>query len=129
MRERAAAHGRAPEDVRVLQDLVVVLAPDAGVARERLALLRDSGVGGDGSWAAQAGTVGELALELRSGVASGAVDGYVLRPASLGSDLDALLGGVVPLLQDADAFRRAYPGATLRDTLGLTAAAKRLARA
>ena len=41
------------------------------------------------------------------------------RPASVQTDLVALVEGVLPILRAADAFRSEYPGRTFRDTLGL----------
>ncbi len=48
-----------------------------------------------------------------------AVDGFVVRPASLLNDLEPFVAAVVPVLQGAGYLRESYPGTTLRDTLGL----------
>ena len=65
------------------------------------------------------GTPDALVATIDAWVAAGAADGFVVRPSSLSTDLDALVDKVVPTLQSAGLFRTAYPGRTLRDTLGL----------
>jgi alkanesulfonate monooxygenase SsuD/methylene tetrahydromethanopterin reductase-like flavin-dependent oxidoreductase (luciferase family) len=58
------------------------------------------------------------------------VDGVRLRPAVNATDLPVIVDEVVPLLQQAGAFRTAYrDGETLRERLGLPVAANRYAKA
>ncbi len=58
------------------------------------------------------------------------IDGVRLRPAVNRTDLAVIVDEVVPLLQRAGRFRTGYrDGETLRERLGLTAAANRYARA
>ncbi len=112
--------GRSTDEVRVLVDTYVVLADDESSARARLELLDDLE---PSSWATDSlvhvGTAGALAETIETWVAAGAVDGFHVRPSSLSTDLDVLVDRVVPILQSAGLFRTAYPGRTLRDTLGL----------
>lgn len=112
--------GRSVDELRVLVDTYVVLADDEASARARLELLDDLE---PSSWATDSlvhvGTAGAFAESIDAWVAAGAVDGFHVRPASLSTDLDVLVDRVVPLLQSAGLFRTAYPGRTLRDTLGL----------
>jgi alkanesulfonate monooxygenase SsuD/methylene tetrahydromethanopterin reductase-like flavin-dependent oxidoreductase (luciferase family) len=84
--EAVTAAEREPEQVLVLADLVVVLADDAGAARERAAkldALAASSVSGD---AAFAGTPAALADRLIEQVERG-VDGFRLHPAVIADDL------------------------------------------
>jgi alkanesulfonate monooxygenase SsuD/methylene tetrahydromethanopterin reductase-like flavin-dependent oxidoreductase (luciferase family) len=74
------------------------------------------------------GTPAELVDLLRRWQRLG-LDGVRLRPAVNATDLPVIVDGVVPLLQQAGAFRSAYPdGETLRDRLGLPVADNRYAR-
>ncbi|MEV8528562.1 LLM class flavin-dependent oxidoreductase [Streptomyces sp. NPDC052000] len=93
LRDRARAHGRDPERLRVLGSVPVELHTTAD-AVELAALI--------GDWHAQ-----------------GAVDGFHLRPADPERDLGLLVGATVPVLQHRCLLRRFYPGATLREHLGL----------
>lgn len=61
----------------------------------------------------------EVADQLLEWYNAKACDGFVIMPPYLEEDEDLFLSGVVPLLQEAGAFRREYPGTTLRETLGL----------
>ncbi|WP_328316700.1 LLM class flavin-dependent oxidoreductase [Streptomyces sp. NBC_00388] len=102
IRNRAAALGRSPDQLRVLVSLPVELHTSAdavGLAR----LIAD--------WYAQ-----------------DAADGFHLRPADVRRDLPLIVDGTVPLLQHHCLLRRFYPGATLREHLGLARPAGRYAR-
>ncbi|MFI9330688.1 LLM class flavin-dependent oxidoreductase [Kitasatospora sp. NPDC052868] len=59
----------------------------------------------------------------------GGVDGFHLVPADPARDLAAVADQVVPALRERGLFRTAYPGRTLRDSLGLTRPASRYALA
>ncbi len=120
LRARAAGAGRDADQLRVLVDAFVVLADDEASARARLELLDDlEPRTGAGATFEHVGTPDALVATIDAWVAAGAADGFVVRPSSLSTDLDALVDKVVPTLQSAGLFRTAYPGRTLRDTLGL----------
>jgi alkanesulfonate monooxygenase SsuD/methylene tetrahydromethanopterin reductase-like flavin-dependent oxidoreductase (luciferase family) len=91
--------GRDGVPLRVLADLNVVLDETTAEAQRRLHALDAL----DGSpWRSDAaifaGTPEALADELVTWQA-GAVDGFRLRPAVIGRDLDAIVDGLVPALQ------------------------------
>ncbi|WP_179951006.1 LLM class flavin-dependent oxidoreductase [Xylanimonas oleitrophica] len=124
VREAAQAAGRHPDDVKVLVDAYVVLAAEPESARARLELVEAiEGPDAAGGALVVSGTAADLAAVATDWVDAGATDGFVLRPSSLGSDLDTVVGRVVPALQRAGRFRTARPGhghaGTLRGALGL----------
>ncbi|MET0787644.1 MAG: LLM class flavin-dependent oxidoreductase [Cellulomonas sp.] len=121
-----AAAGRDPRDVRVLVDAHLVVGPDRASAQARHEMLADL-EGIDTGTLSFVGTTAGFAELVSTWVDDEIADGFVVRPASVHSDLPALVDGVVPLLRAADRFRVGYPGATLRDTLGLPLAAARYA--
>lgn len=100
IRTAAAAAGRNPDQVRVVLDVVTVLADDTASARFRADLLRDLGEQPGPAALTVAGTPGEVASELESWVADGAVDGFVLIPGSLPTDVLALVSGLAPQLRE-----------------------------
>ncbi|MFH9835475.1 hypothetical protein ACH4NC_29830 [Streptomyces sp. NPDC017201] len=51
----------------------------------------------------------------------GGADGFRLRPAVLPDDLDAIVAGLVPVLQRRGLFRTGYTARTLRGHLALAA--------
>jgi alkanesulfonate monooxygenase SsuD/methylene tetrahydromethanopterin reductase-like flavin-dependent oxidoreductase (luciferase family) len=124
--------GRRADVVRVLVDLVTVVGQDRRSAQERLDLLEELG-GEQGGLPegvlTHVGTAVDLADLLEDWFDAGAADGFTLRPASLDTDLRAIVGGTVPVLQADGVFRQEYPGTTLRDTLGLPRPASRYAAA
>lgn len=65
------------------------------------------------------GTANEVADQLVRWHSERACDGFVVLPAMMPRGADDFLDRVVPELQARGAFRSAYPGRTLRDTLGL----------
>ncbi|CAM5391332.1 LLM class flavin-dependent oxidoreductase OS=Streptomyces tendae OX=1932 GN=GUR47_34190 PE=3 SV=1 [Streptomyces tendae] len=124
LRASAAAHGRDPDDLRVLAALDVDL--------------------GDGEYAAEPGHGGggprvtprgpqyrggpvDLAELIASWHRDGTVDGFHLTPAEPRRDLERLVNGTVSLLQHRGLFRTFYPGSTLRDHLGLARPANQYA--
>lgn len=120
LRAAAAAVGRDPDTLRVLVDVFVVLGGTEPAAQERLALLDGlAGTARRPAGYAHVGTAADLARTVEDWTATGAADGFVLRPAALHTDVDGIADEVVPLLRAAGVFRDAYPGTTLRDTLGL----------
>jgi alkanesulfonate monooxygenase SsuD/methylene tetrahydromethanopterin reductase-like flavin-dependent oxidoreductase (luciferase family) len=125
-RESARAAGRDPDELLVLVDAVAVVGEDRRSAQERLDLLEelagttpgDAGALPEGVLT-HVGTAVDLAELVAEWFDAGAADGFTLRPASLGTDLGAIVRGTVPELQARGLFRTSYPGETFRDTLGL----------
>lgn len=98
---RAAARAAGREDVRVLVDLRVVVAPDRTSAEARAELVADID-GPDAHWAgalAAVGTAADVADLVQTWVAAGAADGFVVLPGSVPADIRALLREVVPELR------------------------------
>jgi len=121
VRLAVAEAGREPDAVRVLVDLFAVVGPDQASAQARLDLLRrleDEEV--DEGSLVVAGSPVALAVTIQDWVDAGAADGFVVRPASLPSDLEAFVAAVVPVLQGSGYLRTGYPGSTLGATLRLT---------
>ncbi len=65
-----------------------------------------------------AGTPAELADQLVAWRRHG-LDGFRLRPGVIGHDLEAIVDGLVPELQQRDVFHRAYEAGMFRERLGL----------
>ncbi|MFI8293885.1 LLM class flavin-dependent oxidoreductase [Streptomyces sp. NPDC085614] len=103
LHEQARAHGRDPEQLRVLLSLTVDF---------------DTYEGGDGA----------LAGLIAGWHGGGAVDGFHLVPAVPERDLERFVRGTVPLLADRGLFPTSYTGTTLREHLGLARPASRYAR-
>ncbi|MFI5955932.1 LLM class flavin-dependent oxidoreductase [Cryptosporangium sp. NPDC051539] len=135
VRSEQAAAGRGSETLHVFADLVVFLDSDPRTAADRKARL-DERAGAEYTSDARifTGTPAGLADLLREWQAAG-LSGFRLRPGSIPADLTAITRGLVPELQRADAFRRAYPAGddpwagTLRGLLGLARPANRYAGA
>ena len=107
-----------------------MIGQDRASAQARLDLLEGlEGITWDTDSLTHVGTARDLAELVEEWSDAGAVDGFTIRPSSLRTDLDALVDRVVPLLQEARVFRSAYPGSTLRDTLGLSRPVNRYAAA
>ncbi|MEW2530384.1 LLM class flavin-dependent oxidoreductase [Streptomyces sp. NPDC047071] len=123
LRGRAAALGRDPEALRVLAALVVDLGGGEHAAQP--------GHGGGPHPTADGplyrGGPVDLADLIASWHAAGAADGFHLTPVEPRRDLERLVNGTVSLLQHRGLFRTFYPGATLRDHLGLARPANRYA--
>lgn len=118
---RQAEHdvGRTGTPLLIVGDLQVVLAATHDEAvRRREALDEADGARFKTDCQQFAGTPDELAEELLAWAAHGLV-GFRVRPAVIGRDLDAIVDGLVPALQRAGAFRRAYEPGLLRERLGL----------
>jgi len=75
------------------------------------------------------GTASDFAMLAEDWFRSGAVDGFIVRPARLPRDLLHLVDGVVPVLRERGVFRSFYGGNTLRDHFGLVRPANRFAAA
>lgn len=107
-----------PGSVSVLASIDVLLAAthdDATATRRRLDALADPLP----SALTYTGAPGGLADLIGTWAVGGAVDGFVIRSATLPATLTHLVDEVVPLLQQRDLFRRAYSGSTLRNHFGL----------
>ncbi|SCE57464.1 MULTISPECIES: LLM class flavin-dependent oxidoreductase [unclassified Streptomyces] len=116
VRAEAARAGREPADLRVLASLTVELSGGEQAA--------EPGHGGGGPRPTahgphyRGGPV-DLAELIGDWYAAGAVDGFHLRPAEPGRDLERLVNGTAALLQHRGVFRAFHPGSTLREHLGL----------
>ena len=123
VRSRVVAAGRDPGEVAVLVDVVAWLGEDAAARRAQL----DGWLPTDPGTVVQVGHATGLADLI--GEWTSVVDGVVVRPAVLPTDLDALVADVVPLLRARGLRPDGPPGPTLRDTLGLARPASRYAEA
>ncbi|MFI6425230.1 LLM class flavin-dependent oxidoreductase [Promicromonospora sp. NPDC050880] len=124
VRDSALSAGRDPEDVRVLAEVYVVLSTERAGARARLELVEAlEGTAPMGDGLVVADTPDELATLIADWATVGAVDGFLLRPSSLSSDLDTITDHLVPALQHAGLFRTERTGTTLRGALRLPDAA------
>jgi alkanesulfonate monooxygenase SsuD/methylene tetrahydromethanopterin reductase-like flavin-dependent oxidoreductase (luciferase family) len=111
--------GRMGEPLRVFGDLVVVLGDSEAEAQRRLNQLDAlDGRSYRSDAAVFTGTPVALADELVTWAEQG-LTGFRLRPAVITHDLDAIVDGVVPALQDGGVFRRTYEPGLLRERLGL----------
>lgn len=72
-----------------------------------------------GGHATMIGTPTEVADEIQEWFESGACDGFNLMCPAYPQSLKDFVELVVPMLQERGLFRTAYPGSTLRETLGL----------
>lgn len=120
---------RAGAPLKVFADLVVFLDRDHDRAEDRKQQLDDR----DGRiYRSDApnfvGTPSALADQLLHWRDRG-IDGFRLRPAVIGHDLDAIVDELVPELQRRSAFRTAYTDGLLRERLGLARPAGRYAAA
>ncbi|MGX8905332.1 LLM class flavin-dependent oxidoreductase [Streptomyces netropsis] len=125
---RLAAHGRRPEDLRIMPVVTFVLGDTAAEAREKADGLpmRQTAIGTTGR-PSFVGTPSEVADGLTRCVEEGAADGFVLVPHLTPGGLDDFVDRVVPLLQERGAFRTEYAGSTLREHLGLPLPAVKIA--
>ncbi|MFC9942808.1 LLM class flavin-dependent oxidoreductase [Streptomyces pratensis] len=120
LREEA---GRPAGALRVFADVNVVLGDSKEAADARRAGLEEAAGSPFTSDAAVfSGTPEGLADLLQEWFREGGADGFRLRPAALPDDLDAIVAGLVPVLQRRGLFRTAYTARTLRGHLGLAAA-------
>ena len=65
------------------------------------------------------GTPANIADHIEQWLDAGACDGFLLTPSVFPNDLDDFVDLVIPELQRRGRFRTAYPGTTLRDSLGI----------
>ena len=71
------------------------------------------------------GTAAMIADDMQTWFEAGAVDGFLIQPATLPGGLDDFVDMVIPELQARGLFRTEYEGPTLRDNLGLPRPASR----
>ncbi|OZM78817.1 hypothetical protein CFP66_29350 [Pseudonocardia sp. MH-G8] len=120
VRAAVAAAGRDPEDVTVLLDVEVHLAPDRDRARRDLAELDAlAGAPLPASSVRVLGPPTDLADTIGAAVRVGAADGVTLVPLVLPADLDVVAGQVVPLLAGRGLLRTGRAGGSLRSRFGL----------
>jgi alkanesulfonate monooxygenase SsuD/methylene tetrahydromethanopterin reductase-like flavin-dependent oxidoreductase (luciferase family) len=128
LRNRIAAAGRDPDSVFVFANIEVLLGSSESEAYDEQRRLDGFDI-----WEPQrdrvrfVGSGNRLAALIQEWFAAGAVDGFVVLPARLPTDLQLLVDDVVPSLQRAGLFRSAYTGSTLRDRFGLTRPSNRYA--
>jgi alkanesulfonate monooxygenase SsuD/methylene tetrahydromethanopterin reductase-like flavin-dependent oxidoreductase (luciferase family) len=123
--EHAVARSVAP--LKVFADVNVVLDGTSRGAQHRLSLLDAlDGAPWKSDAAVLAGTPEELAEELIAWRAEG-LDGFRLRPAVIGRDLEAIVDQLVPALQRRGVFRTEYDSGLFRERLGLGRPASRYA--
>lgn len=65
------------------------------------------------------GTYRQVADRMIEWVENGAADGFVYTPQTFGSQYDAFLEYVIPILEENGSYTREYAGNTLRENLGL----------
>ena len=114
-----SAVGRRGEPLRVLADLVVFLddtTAGASARKDRLDELDGRSYRSDA--AVFVGTPDDLVEEMLAWRAEG-LDGFRLRPAVVGHDLDQIVDAVVPRLQQRGVFRTEYADGLLRERFGL----------
>ncbi|MBM3513121.1 MAG: LLM class flavin-dependent oxidoreductase [Alphaproteobacteria bacterium] len=66
------------------------------------------------------GTPEQFADHMQRWFETGACDGFNILPPVIPGEFETVIDHVVPILRKRGLFRSAYPGKTLRDTLGLT---------
>jgi len=110
IREKAAAHGRRLQAIRILVDLVPILGRTEAEARQKADALGE----GDQRTLRFVGTPPQLAVLMRSWHAVGACDGFNLLPLDASGEFDLLATCVAAL-----ARRPVMDGATLRARLQL----------
>ncbi|MGO1317854.1 MAG: hypothetical protein ACTMIR_12585 [Cellulomonadaceae bacterium] len=126
VRKSAQKAGRNPDDVLVLVELYAVTGHDRVSARTRLELVESiEGERARLDSVTVVGTHGDLADLAQKWFVGDAVDGFVITPSSLQTDVFGVVDGVLPILRERGLFRGAYPGRTLASTLGLERGAVR----
>jgi alkanesulfonate monooxygenase SsuD/methylene tetrahydromethanopterin reductase-like flavin-dependent oxidoreductase (luciferase family) len=113
--------------LHVLADLLVFLDDTERAAADRKARLDErAGAGYTSDAPVFTGTPAQLADQLVRWQAEG-LSGFRLRPGAIPHDLTAITRGLVPELQQRQAFRREYSENTLRARFGLDRPANRYA--
>jgi alkanesulfonate monooxygenase SsuD/methylene tetrahydromethanopterin reductase-like flavin-dependent oxidoreductase (luciferase family) len=122
IRAEESVIGRVPgaatgPPLQIFADLAVFLDDTEATARDRQSRL-DKEDEHPSDIATFAGTPDQLWRRLQSWQRAG-ITGFRLKPGELSHDLPAITRGLVPSLQENDAFRRGYEARTLRALLGL----------
>src|SRR5699024_1158860 len=105
IRTAARDWGRDADDVKVLIDVHTLIAPDAARAEARGELLADLGFAPAPGLLQTAGPAHELARLWQNWVRAGAADGFTVIPASVPTDVVALVAEVLPDLRRPRARR------------------------
>lgn len=119
VRAEESEAGRTSPPLRIFADLSVFLDDTESAAVARKARLDD--LSGDEYFSDAAvfvGTPTQLMRRLQVWQRAG-IEGFRLRPGELPHDLRAITRGLVPALQENDAFRRGYEARNLRALLGM----------
>lgn len=127
LRRRAVAHGRDADALTVLAAIAVDLG-DGEYAAEPAPEQDPLTAVADGPPLYRGGPV-DLAELIAGWHEARAVDGFHITPVVPRHDLERFVNGTVALLQHRGLFRTFYPGATLREHLGLPRPANRYALA
>lgn len=128
---RQAEHDvqRTLQPLKIFADIVVLLDDTEQQAMARKSRLDDlDGRPYRSDTSVFIGTADQLADQLVEWQASG-LHGFRLRPGVIGHDLDAIVDGLVPALQQRHAFRTSYGDELLRERLGLGRPCSRYANA
>ena len=128
IRVAAREWGRRPEDVRVLVDIHTVISGDQRSAQARWELLAALEGGSSAGGLRAVGTAADLATLWHNWVRAGAADGFTVIPASVPTDVIALVQDVVPELT-ARGLRSQAPVVVGAQTPAARPAARRPARA
>lgn len=123
VKRRLAKYGRAPDDLRIMPGVSVVLGDTPTEAQEKSLPIRRSVIEAECP-RFLVGTPEAVATELEEFVRREAADGFVLVPHPTPGSLDEFVDRVVPLLQERGAFRTEYRGTTLHSHLGVPAPAQ-----
>jgi alkanesulfonate monooxygenase SsuD/methylene tetrahydromethanopterin reductase-like flavin-dependent oxidoreductase (luciferase family) len=118
-RDLRALAGRDTDVLRILANMVIVLDESELVAQQRAATPDAMIPPLPGSTARFVGTPDQLVTTLLVWHEQHACDGFNFLPAVMPHDLDQLVDAVFPRLQRHGLRPAAYPGATLREHLGL----------
>ncbi|MGI4943965.1 MAG: LLM class flavin-dependent oxidoreductase [Janthinobacterium lividum] len=73
------------------------------------------------------GTPEQVADHMQAWFRAGAVDGFLIQPSVLPTDLDEFVDTIIPILQERRLFRTEYDGFTLRQNLALERPSSRYA--
>lgn len=113
--------------IKLLVDVLTVLAPTDAEAHERLSDLEEVSptIGHELTFVGKAEALADLMLEWHL---SGACDGFHVLPAAFPDDLRMLVEDGVPRLQKRGAFRTDYTSHSLRENLRLAPAPNRFDR-
>ncbi len=114
LRQRAQALGRPAAALRILAEVMPILAASAEEATARAAALDALAPPAPDAPPRFVGTPAAFAAYLLGWQAAGACDGFNILPAVLPDDATVLAEAVVPLLRAQGAFRTAYAGTMLR---------------